>query len=83
MLSTLAVGWLTRLQFLLWAMMGFFSVQHIQTSSGVHQALYPVVPEALTLVVKWLGHEACHLPPSSAELMCGAIPPLPQCLVVN
>jgi hypothetical protein len=37
------------------------------------------VPGGLSLGVKWPGHEADHLPPSSAKSrMHGAIPPLPQ-----
>jgi hypothetical protein len=39
------------------------------------------VLEALTLVVKWLGHEADHSPPSSAMVKNEwTLPPLPQCL---
>jgi hypothetical protein len=38
---------------------------HVQTGSGAHPASYPM---ALSLAVKWPGHEADHSPPSSSEV---------------
>jgi hypothetical protein len=48
---------------------GNFSLHHcVQNGSGAHPASYPVVPEALSLVVKLLGHEVDNSPPSSVEV---------------
>jgi hypothetical protein len=48
---------------------GNFSLHHcVQNGSGAHPASYPRVPGALSLGIKWLGREADHSPPSSAEV---------------
>jgi len=39
---------------------------HVQNGSGAHPASYPLVPGAVSLWVKWPGHEADLSPPSSA-----------------
>jgi hypothetical protein len=46
----------------------FFLLQNIQTSSVAHPNSCSVVTGALYLGVKWLGHEARHWPPLSAEV---------------
>jgi hypothetical protein len=57
----------SRTQFLVGA--GNFSLHHhVQTTSGAHPASYPRGTRALSLGVKWVGHEADHSPPSSAEI---------------
>jgi hypothetical protein len=38
------------------------------TGSGAHPASYPVGTGVFSPEVKWLGHEADHLPPSSAKV---------------
>jgi hypothetical protein len=39
------------------------------------------LPGALSLGVKWLGHEAGHSPPTSAEVKkCGSVHPFPHML---
>jgi len=41
---------------------------HIHAYSGAHPASYPMDTGVFSLTVKWLGHEADHLPLSSAEI---------------
>jgi hypothetical protein len=62
------MGWMTGIQFLAGAMMGFFSLHDcIQTGSGAHPIAYPMGTEGdLTLGVKQPEHEADYPPPSSA-----------------
>jgi hypothetical protein len=49
-------------------MMKYFYLCHIQTGCGTYPASFSVVPGALSLVIKGLGHEAdCSLA-SSAEV---------------
>jgi hypothetical protein len=58
---------MTRVRFLAGA--GNFSLQpHIHTGSGAHPTSYPMGTGALSLGVKWPGHEADHSPPTSAEV---------------
>jgi hypothetical protein len=48
---------------------GNFSLHHrVQTGSGAHAASYPVGTRGSFPGVKRPGHEADHLPPSSAEI---------------
>jgi hypothetical protein len=56
-----------------------FSLLHsIQTGSGDHPAPYPISTGAPFLELKWPGHEADHLRPSSAEVKnVGTILPPP------
>jgi hypothetical protein len=71
--------WGSRVQFLVGS--GKYSLHHcIQNGSGAHPASCPVGTSALSLGVKWPGHEADHSPLSSAKVkrMCGAIPPFSQ-----
>jgi hypothetical protein len=59
--------WGSRVQFLAWT--GNFSLyHHVQNDSGAHPPSFPVGTGALSLGVKWLGHEADHSPPSIAEV---------------
>jgi hypothetical protein len=56
-----------------------FSLLHgVQTGSGAHPASYPTGAGALSLGVKRPEREADYLPPSSAEVNGGAVPPLPH-----
>jgi hypothetical protein len=45
-----------------------FLHHRVQTSSGAHKAIYPMGTRALSLGVKWPGHEADHPPPYRAEV---------------
>jgi hypothetical protein len=46
----------------------FSTLHSTQTSSGAQPVSYPMVQGALSLGAKWLGLEADHWPPSSAEV---------------
>jgi hypothetical protein len=46
----------------------FCLYHHVQNSSGATQTPVQWLPGAFSLGVKWLGHEADHSPPSSAEV---------------
>jgi hypothetical protein len=43
----------------------FFLLHCVQTGSEAHLASSPMGTRALSPVVKWLGHEADHSPPSA------------------
>jgi hypothetical protein len=47
---------------------GFSPVHIIQTDFRTHSTPIQQVPWALSLWVKWPGHEAEHLPPTSAKV---------------
>jgi hypothetical protein len=71
---------------MLWILAGAgkFSLRHrVQTCSGAHPASYPLYIMGSFSVGKAAGLEADHSPPSSAEVnMRGAIPPLPQYIMM-
>jgi hypothetical protein len=63
------MGWMTRVQFLARAMMGFFLFTTMSRPVlGPTQPPFHRVPGALSLEVEQLGHEFNHLPPSSAKI---------------
>ena len=64
------------------ALTDFSLPQNVYTDSGFHPASYSV-PKVLSLGAKWVGREADHSPPSSAEFKtewCYTSAP-PNCLV--
>jgi len=62
-------GWTIRVWFPVGSVKGIFSLHHHnQISSGAHLVSYPVGTIVLTTWVNWLGHEADHSPPCSAEV---------------
>jgi hypothetical protein len=56
----------------------FFSSQWHQMGTGPTQPHIQWVLGALSLGIKWPGHEAHHSPPSSAEVKSEAFLPLPN-----
>jgi hypothetical protein len=67
------IGWL---RFESWWGLGIFLFDTMSRPAlGLTQPPIQWVPGALSLEVKWLGHEADHSPPFR---MCGSIPPLPK-----
>jgi hypothetical protein len=49
------------------------SLKKVQTGSEVCPASYPVGTWNFSPVVRWLGHEANHSPPSTAEVKTAQI----------
>jgi len=69
-------------------MKGFFSLCcHVQTGSEAHAASYSGGTGALFKGVKWPGHEAEHLHPSSAKVKTAwsyaSVPPCLHSVVLN
>jgi len=70
--SVVGLGWMAGVQFLVGARVGFFFSFF---SLALHPdwlwgppSFCPMATRSLTPVVKWLGHEADHSPPSGVEV---------------